>query len=83
MRSTSEILDFSFTLVNFCFQMVQVCLAKLKYAIANTEVMDADFVDRRGTTAWDALPVAPNTIVTTTETGAPATETVDAPVSNS
>jgi hypothetical protein len=32
---------------------VQVCLNKLKYAIRNTELMDADFIDRRATSGWE------------------------------
>ena len=31
----------------------QVCLEKLRYAIRHTELMDADFIDRRATSGWE------------------------------
>jgi hypothetical protein len=44
------------------YSSLDICREKLRYAIRHTEVMDADFVDRRGATAWDALPTAPVTV---------------------
>lgn len=40
------------TFPSCCFT-TQVCLNKLKYAIRNTELMDADFIDRRATSGWE------------------------------
>jgi hypothetical protein len=48
-----------FTLSLPKYSSVDVCREKLQYAIRHTEVMDADFVDRRGASAWDQLPAAP------------------------
>lgn len=35
------------------YSSVEVCLQKLKYAIKHTELMDADFIDRRATSGWE------------------------------
>eukprot|EP01039_Chlorochromonas_danica_P000707 gene707-769_t len=37
------------------YSSYEVCLSKLRYAISNTELMDADFIDRRGTAGWENL----------------------------
>eukprot|EP01040_Poterioochromonas_malhamensis_P001185 gene1185-1258_t len=37
------------------YSSLEICLAKLKYAISNTELMDADFIDRRGTSGWENI----------------------------
>ena len=39
----------------FLLAFLQVCLKKLKYAIRNTELMDADFIDRRATSGWENI----------------------------
>jgi hypothetical protein len=36
------------------YSCAEVCLRKLKYAIRNTELMDADFIDRRGA-GWENI----------------------------
>lgn len=33
----------------------EVCLSKLRYAIQNAELMDADFIDRKGTSGWENI----------------------------
>lgn len=35
------------------YSSTEVCLEKLRYAISHTELMDADFIDRRGTSGWE------------------------------
>jgi hypothetical protein len=64
-----------FTLSLPKYSSVDVCREKLQYAIRHTEVMDADFVDRRGASAWDQLPAAPPLPATSVSTTA---EWVDA-----
>ena len=34
---------------------MKVCVDKLRYAIHNTELMDADFIDRRATSGWENI----------------------------
>jgi len=35
------------------YSSMKICLDKLRYAIRNTELMDADFIDRKGTSGWE------------------------------
>lgn len=64
------------------YTSVGVCREKLRYAIRHTDVMDADFVDRRGASAWDQLPTAATAVNNIPET-AEQTDTVDAPAAAS
>jgi hypothetical protein len=53
---TYSSLEVSFPLFSFFFHHIsQICLKKLRYAIGNTELMDADFIDRRGTSGWENI----------------------------